>query len=165
MQTSIAFSCKCKHYTLNKARKLNYNNNELIFIGTVLESSDSSYTFIVNEVLKGKADSVIIGGINYCSYKPKKDEIWLVYTNYQSDSTIIINRCSLSRSFSNPVSHIVYDLPVKPPPLPGQKRKIPTKQYLLKKEMIRYRALIDLVEEINILRYKKLEKYETAINK
>ncbi|MCK4662312.1 MAG: hypothetical protein KAT68_05570 [Bacteroidales bacterium] len=147
-------SCKCKSYTLLQARKLNYENNELIFIGVGLGISQDTFFMNVIEVLKGEADSIIKGRITDCSFIPNKDEIWLVYTNFEKDSSIIIDGCSLSRSYNAPEGIIDYDIP--PPPMPGH---MPTKEFKYQMELLHLQALVDLNEEINLLRNTKNKRF------
>lgn len=152
---SVIFACDCKDYSLDQARKINYDNHELIIVGTIIEESAENYKVLVEDVFKGVSDSIIIGSINKCSFKPKKGERWLIYTNYQPDGTIIIDRCSFSRSYSQPINGIVYTVP--PPPPPGEETEGYRKEYEMEMKILRLHALVDLVDEINMLRYNKLK--------
>lgn len=113
--------CDCKAPDdLAKAQKLNYKENDLIFLGRVVEIDDAgTFKFEVLEILKGsKLNYVQAASTHSCTIFPNKDEeYWLVYTNETTTGEpVTISQCGLSRSFTYPYLMNVRDIPPPPPP-------------------------------------------------
>lgn len=100
--------CDCEQYTtLVQAQKASYEENNIIFIGQLVSLGDSSntYSFKVNEILKGNYYKDILEGIsqNDCSYRFIESQgFWIVYGNLNSSNKVEISVCSLTRNFYQP---------------------------------------------------------------
>lgn len=98
MTFSRSFACICAT-RLGKAIDSDFEKAELIFIGKVIKSTDSTYTFQVIEHFKGTIGNPVEGSsFLACSTirSLPKGEIWLVYGSY-INQMIDISNCSRSR--------------------------------------------------------------------
>lgn len=100
-----SYSYDCNNFTIGEARKLNYEINNVVFLGIPIKIEKNIGEFIVIDKYKGSINKKII--VNY--YKPFKDEdvysLWLIYGNkYESDDSVYVDVCSMSRSINNPFS-------------------------------------------------------------
>ena len=100
-------ACDCYDVkNLQKTQKEQFEMSSLIFVGAVEQlNDDGTYCFKVIELLKGQLSDSLIHGkpLGYCYQTPRKWEyMWLIYANPNSDGTITIDECSLSRSFFFP---------------------------------------------------------------
>lgn len=152
-------ACDCLMIkNLKEAQKSSYEENELIFVGRVTEiRDDGSYKLEIFELFKGELNgSNIINGIwgDSCAIIPQNlNETWLIYTNFNSEGTISISQCDLSRSFQFPFYYGSHLLP--PPPPFGLND--PLKILELESLTIEYKkiALNELKTEIEFLRKMK----------
>lgn len=155
------YSYHLKKMNIDDARTFNYLNNDLIFIGKVVKIHDHIFTFKSIEVFKGNFDSIYQVQINF-DYKI--GEKYLIYAQYQNDrKSLKVDECSISRSFSDPIVFNLYDLPS--PPLNNQEAKEKFNNAL---NILQLQAKIDLVEEVDWLRGKKImelfQKNERTLN-
>lgn len=114
-----AYCCDCKDLgLLDSLRLFSFNNSELVFLGELIESdtSDYSYTFQIIEVFKGETKTKLIKGkyFDSCSQFPLDKSKWIIYADYREAEYINISQCLASRSEINPICVGCYTLP---PPL------------------------------------------------
>lgn len=96
----VAYSFDCKNIT----KEHEFETSNYVFIGAVINKSDSSYCIKIYESFKGKTPDTIVVSLDEYSVYPEKDEIWLFYATKFNDSTIHINKCGWSRNFEYPVN-------------------------------------------------------------
>lgn len=155
-------ACDCLMIkNLEEAQKSSFEENELIFVGKVIElSSDGSYTLDIIESFKGneKGLTKVYGFPDEfsCPIIPNNlYETWLVYSNLDLDGKISISQCGLSRSFQFP---FYYGSRLLPPP-PPLGLNDPLDILALESLTIEYkkRALDELKNEIEFLRKMKTQ--------
>jgi hypothetical protein len=155
-------ACDCLMIkNLEEAQKSSFEENELIFVGKVIElSSDGSYTLEIIESFKGneKGLTKVYGFPDEfsCPIIPNNlYETWLVYSNLDLDGKISISQCGLSRSFQFP---FYYGSRLLPPP-PPLGLNDPLDILALESLTIEYkkRALDELKNEIEFLRKMKTQ--------
>lgn len=98
MTFSGSFACICAT-RLGKAIDPDFEKAELIFIGKVIKSTDSTYKFQIIEHFKGTIGNPVEGSsFLACSTirSLPKGEVWLVYGSYINQK-IEISNCSRSR--------------------------------------------------------------------
>jgi len=145
------YSYDCKKMNIDEARALNYENNDVIFIGKVIKTDKTLFTFKVIEVFKGKSDTIYQVQIN-SNLNINLGDKCLIYAHYQNESkNLIINECSISRSFCNPVIFNIYDIPHPPLNFEEDEDKFNNSMKLLQLQ-----SKIDLVEEVSWLRGKRI---------
>ncbi|MBN3580766.1 hypothetical protein JYB64_00095 [Algoriphagus aestuarii] len=115
-------ACDCLMIkNLEEAQKSSFEENELIFVGKVIElNSDGSYALEIIESFKGNENGLtkVYGFPDEfsCPIIPNNlYETWLVYSNLDLDGKISISQCGLSRSFQFP---FYYGSRLLPPPPP-----------------------------------------------
>lgn len=160
MHTSL-FSFNCKRMNIEDAKQINYINSDVIFIGEAIKVEQTVIVFRVMEFLKGNVNVFCKVQIESNLYINIGDKC-LIYANYQNESNrLVIDECSISRSFNNPLILHVYDLP--PPPMNFQDD---IEKFKNEMKFLELQAKIDLIEEVGWLRSKKnKEVFEIFKNK
>jgi hypothetical protein len=161
-------ACQCMdYYSLDSLRSISFEDSDIVFLGELVanDTTDYSYEFLIYELFKGDFKTTRVKGkyFSSCSMYPSDGKMWLIYGRFEQDSLIDINQCLASRSFDDPMGYL-YVPP--PPPPPNQDYKTDTcNYYLLDYELkllkTKQKAFIDLIEDIEYLRFNsKIKKEE-----
>lgn len=79
-----------------------YSNSDLVFIGYVIESNETIYKVLVEEIFKGSASDTLVGIVDKNYDHPLKGSNWLFYISGFDNENIYIDLCSGSKSFEFP---------------------------------------------------------------
>ncbi|MEY8022141.1 hypothetical protein AB8P51_14985 [Muriicola sp. SD30] len=114
-------ACICKvPLELKALQEHEYKFSDGIFIAKVTEidSSTSSFQFIVLESLKGENYSRKLKGTfkGDCTPSIRHKGKWILYGQFDNDNIFRINACGLTRSFKHPYSNIRATKGPPPPP-------------------------------------------------
>ena len=115
-----SYTCDCKEFT----KAMEFDNSDLVFIGTILEMFDDHFFIKPIEVFKGSSailDSTYKAPFGDCLINPNTGERWLIYANTTNKGIIKVSTCGYSRSFSFPY---YFGKNVIPPPVPPETPKV-----------------------------------------
>jgi hypothetical protein len=101
--SSEVFACDCPPTDSFKRREESYNRVDLVFLGEYVGQNikNNSQLFKVIEPFKGEIykDTIEVTGKSNCSMSNFSEGIWLIYGDYNNDSTIAVSICNATRSF------------------------------------------------------------------
>lgn len=144
-------SCDCKNISLIELQNISYFENDLIFIGKLINEEKGFLIFQIYECFKGKNRIQVKIIKKNCNFQSKQNSIYLIYSKKEDKSqNFIISECSLSRNIDNPQELFIYDLP--PPPNNFENEKIDFKNQIYISSVL---AKIELNNEVAQLRNKK----------
>jgi len=156
-----AKSCDCPEVKRDSLVYSGLLNSKIVFLGELLSSDEinGTFKFKILELFKGQSRKDIIQGkiSNNCSLFPITRGLWLVYADYNQDSTIGLSICAESIPLNKAEGQYA-----PPPPLPphNQKSDYDKTIYSLKDEIYslkqRTEGLSHWYNDLYILReYKK----------
>lgn len=95
--------CDCPPTNSFQAREFSYRHADLVFLGEYVgeDKTQKSNLFTIMDLFKGqtKLDTITAVKERGCSIDHFSKGIWLIYGEYQTDSTITVSLCSATRSF------------------------------------------------------------------
>jgi hypothetical protein len=105
---------------LNLQRQIEYDNSELVFIGEIIEltNSKSKFKVVAKEIFKGDIfeNCELIGRVGFVA-EPiiRNTGLWLIYGTIQ-EGELVLNVCGLSRDLERPYESQYFNHPIVPPP-------------------------------------------------
>ena len=92
-----------------------YNSAELIFLGQIIDVSDSVYFVRVDEKYKGNLSDTISGMIEERTIHPEIGDVWLIFAKKMENDLIFVDFCSGSKSLRFTLGAHDVSVPIPPP--------------------------------------------------
>jgi hypothetical protein len=104
---------------LDTLQNQSLRRSDLVFLGSLIriDTINSTLQFNVVEVFKGhpKVGTVIIAAEKHNRIYFEDKSLWIVYSNYRSDKSLVLNEFGLTRSIIHPEVIRAYLIPPPPP--------------------------------------------------
>lgn len=137
--------CICNQKSFEES----YTKSDVIFLGSIINSDEDTFSMKVYEYFKGNVSDTIYGILDgSCTVIPNKNENWLIYGN-MLDGKLLVPMCYSSRSFSNPMNPDGYFIS---PPTKGMSNS----EFFIYENNAMGIELSELQYEIYTLRYRRL---------
>lgn len=147
LSTSL-FATDCKSLKIAEARKINLTNSDVVFLGIKIKDIEGGKSlFKVTTLYKGTTVSLITVNIKSLFF-PKIGDVCLIYGKNTESKELLINECSISRSFQNPINYIIHKYPIAPNPNNLAKDSVRFNSDLA---ILKINSRIELLEELLLL--------------
>lgn len=147
-----SFATDCKTMQIGEARRSNFVNSDVVFFGTKIKDIGGGKSlFKIINLYKGLADSLATIKIK-SQFAPRVGDNCLIYGLNRKGNEILINECSISRSFQSPINIIIHKYPIAPNP-----GKIASDSIRFNNDLanLKTNSRIELLEELFLLEKNK----------